>query len=102
MNAEWDGCAWCGGIGREHKSDCKALYRKYKTSLDVQREMTERLRAETNAPQSWWITNKKITVSGDVPPQKVAVVQSSKDTRTEVQKRFAAIAEELINDGEKS
>ena len=75
-------CAWCGSVGA-HKADCKALARNYpRSSLSVQRDMTARIREEME--QTMYRGSPKPTVE-----------PAPKDTRTDVQKRFAAIAEEL-------
>ena len=88
-------CAWCGSTGT-HKPGCKALDRGVErklsrnyveSSLTVQRKMTAQLRDEMEAMSENVL--RGVAVSDD----------SRKDTRTEVQKRFDAIAEEL-DDGE--
>ena len=88
-------CVWCGSYGA-HKPDCKALSRNYpRSSLGTQREMTERLRAEMDRTvertyyQGSWATGgaaKRAKLEKPAPP---------KDVRTDLQKRFDAIAEEL-------
>ena len=80
-------CVWCGSYGT-HKPDCKALSRNYpKSSLGTQREMTERLRSEMDRVQraAYFVGSGTVTVKPEPP----------KDERTEMQKRFDAIAEEL-------
>jgi hypothetical protein len=80
-------CAWCGGYGT-HKPDCKALSRNYpKTSLGTQREMTQRLRTEMDqkVERAYYRGSGRVTTTVEPP----------KDVRTDLQKRFDAIAEEL-------
>ena len=87
-------CAWCGSTGA-HKPDCKALSRNYpRTSLSVQREMTQQLRAEMDKVEARAYTEGRI-----VQPSSFGGVyrtkEPPKDERTDLQKRFDAIAEEL-------
>lgn len=87
-------CAWCGSY--PHKPDCTALARNYpRTSLSTQRAMTEALRAEIDRKvertyyQGSWESKKSAT------PVRPAKPEPPKDVRTDMQKRFDAIAEEL-------
>ena len=83
-------CVWCGGYG-SHKPDCKALSRNYpvRSSLSTQREMTQRLRSEMDRVE----TATYYRGSGMVT--RTTVAPEPKDERTDLQKRFDAIAEEL-------
>jgi hypothetical protein len=81
-------CAWCGSYGA-HKPDCKALSRNYpRTSLRTQRDMTAMLRAEMDqkVERTYY---KGAAAAVTVKPE------PPKDVRTDLQKRFDAIAEEL-------
>ena len=83
-------CVWCGSYGT-HKPDCKALSRNYpKSSLGTQREMTQRLRFEMDRVETaaYYQGSGRVTV-------RPAKSEPPKDVRTEMQKRFDAIAEEL-------
>ncbi len=73
----WNGvCAWCGSSGL-HKSGCKALYA-------AQTEKYVRLSTENYI---------KGTATVTIPPEQ------EKDVRTEMQRRFDAIAEEVLYGG---
>ena len=90
-------CVWCGSYGT-HKPDCKALSRNYpKSSLGTQREMTERLRSEMDRVQraAYYQGSGGTGPVGFVGPAATARPEPPKDERTELQKRFDAIAEEL-------
>ena len=80
-------CAWCGSSGI-HKPNCQALAQNYpKVSRGDQREMRERIRTELAQPpaaRNYYVGRGTVTIPE--PP---------KDLRTEMQKRFDAIAEEL-------
>jgi hypothetical protein len=83
-------CAWCGSPGA-HKPGCKALTAPYPvSSLTVQREMTLRMREEMDrvmyGSKAGGVGGSATTMTTNPKPP---------DTRTEVQKRFDAIAEEL-------
>ena len=84
-------CVWCGGYGT-HKPDCKALSRNYpRSSLSIQREMTQRLRSEMDktVERTYYEGDWNARSSPRLPPT------PPKDERTDLQKRFDAIAEEL-------
>jgi hypothetical protein len=85
-------CAWCGSAGA-HKPDCKALSRNYpRTSLGTQRAMTEALRAEMDRTvESTYYQGSRATAR----PPRLPKPEPPKDVRTDMQKRFDAIAEEL-------
>ena len=88
MNGE---CVWCGSTGI-HKPDCKALSRNWsKSSLSTQREMTQRLRSEMDRT----VERAYYQGTGSPSPSKLAKPEPPKDERTDLQKRFDAIAEEL-------
>jgi hypothetical protein len=83
-------CVWCGGYGT-HKPDCKALSRNYPpSSLRTQRDMTERLRVEMDQT-----VERAYYRGSSASPQVIAKPEPPKDVRTDLQKRFDAIAEEL-------
>jgi hypothetical protein len=92
-------CAWCGS--NPHKPDCKALSRNYGTSLDRQRSTTDRIREEMrrDLDRQAESTMKGYSPAG-LPRSTTLTKEPPKDERTEVQKRFDAIAEEL-EDGKK-
>lgn len=97
-------CVWCGSYGT-HKPDCKALSRNYpKSSLGTQREMTERLRSEMDR-QTARTYYQGSGAGGNGGPGVAGVAgvtmkpEPPKDERTELQKRFDAIAEELKDGG---
>jgi hypothetical protein len=84
-------CVWCGGYGT-HKPDCKAPSRNYpRTSLSTQRDMTNRLRLEMDRT----VERAYYNGSGSPSPSKLSKPEPPKDERTDLQKRFDAIAEEL-------
>ena len=86
-------CVWCGSYGA-HKPDCKALSRNYpKSSLSTQREMTRQLRAEMD--QKVERTYYEGDWNARSSPRQSPMPSPPKDTRTDLQKRFDAIAEEL-------
>ena len=86
-------CPWCYGIGSSHSPECRVMRQ---SSLQTQRSKTEQLRGEMYAtagqmlnpfsPENW-----NITEQGRVYRTK----EEPKDERTEVQKRFDALAEEF-------
>jgi hypothetical protein len=90
-------CVWCGGgIGPGgHQPDCKALSRNYpRTSLGAQRDMTKQLRAEMDKTVErayYQGSSIRLPMAEPKPPKS----EPPKDVRTEMQKRFDAIAEEL-------
>lgn len=91
-------CVWCGSYGA-HKPDCKALSRNYsKSSLSVQREMTERIRSQMDQVESTIYRGAAAAVKYRGAAV-IAKPEPPKDMRTEMQKRFDAIAEELENGG---
>jgi hypothetical protein len=84
-------CAYCGSFGA-HKPDCKSLARNYpkyepRSSLGTQRAKTAALRDEMTRSFTGGLSDRtqraRVT---DEPPE---------DDRTEMQRRFDAIAEEL-------
>jgi len=79
-------CAYCGSSSG-HKAGCASLSRNYGSSLQTQRAMTDRLREEMDR-----------NIDGAQPTRAQLMEErpvEPKDERTDVQKRFAAIAEEL-------
>jgi hypothetical protein len=85
-------CAWCGSF--PHKPDCKALAKNSYpvselevSSLTKQRLVTNQIRRET----------QRVIIASALEAQRNVTRVEPPDTRTEVQKRFDAIAEELKN-----
>ena len=76
-------CAYCGA-SFGHEKTCPTLYRP---SLQAQRETTKRLREELVK------TRQEVAALSPPKPPKA-------DERTDVQKRFDAIAEELADTDE--
>ena len=87
-------CAWCGAaIGGDHQPDCKSLSRNYAASRKPKRRTPAP--ADPMPPRRPPLYQRKRRSYGTAPE----VDSEPADKRTEVQKRFAAIAEEL-KDGE--
>lgn len=84
-------CPWCGGGGRGgHDPKCQVFSDNWKNSLDTQREVTRLLRKELGQetqPTNTVRAQRFTPYSVEEPPPE--------DKRTEVQKRFDAIAEEI-------
>ena len=90
-------CVWCGSAGM-HKPNCKALSQNYpRSSLGTQREMTERIRAEMaqSVGRGYYQGGRGYSQGTTMATVKPAPSSPPKDVRTEMQKRFDAIAEEL-------
>lgn len=72
-------CPWCKGGPGGHEATCQVYSRNWKSSLATQREVTRLLRESEGTPYT----------------PKASAAAKPLDTRSDVQKRFAAIAEEL-------
>lgn len=84
-------CPWCKGGPGGHEATCQVYSRNWKSSLATQREVTRLLRER----ETRWGTPIKPTYTPKVPTSEPSKPSKPPDTRSDVQKRFAAIAEEL-------